>query len=248
LGVEELALAVMVTGVIADGCEALVAAGGEDIGVGHSARDTNASEVVAVEGEGILFQIVLGTYRVAILVVGGGPSVAGGLMLQGVPAVGTPYLSPQEVAEKGVKVVTLHQGIPGIINGSMMNPYINYPFLPSTVELLHNYTSQSAALGMATRFYYTVRELSNHAAELFALISLQGEMIVDTDPTTIPQPGYCHDVDCHGGGTYLHEHVITNYSECWQQSLPNGEIDAHPTTQHAVAVGYQGQQPSHSSG
>jgi hypothetical protein len=130
------------------------------------------------------------------------------------------------VAEKGVKVVTLHQGIPGIINGSMMNPYINYPFLPSTVELLHNYTSQSAALGMATKFYYTVRELSNHAAELFALISLQGEVIVDTDPTTIPQPGYCHDVDCHGGGTYLHEHVITNYSECWQQSLPNGEIDA----------------------
>ena len=71
-------------------------------------------------------------------------------------------------------VVTLHQGIPGLVNGSMVNPYINYPFVPDTVALLENYTEQAHALGMGVKFYYTIRELSNHAAEIHALRSLQG--------------------------------------------------------------------------
>ena len=36
-----------------------------------------------------------------------------------------PYSSPAEVAALGVNVVTLHQGTPGVVNGSLINPWIN---------------------------------------------------------------------------------------------------------------------------
>ena len=137
---------------------------------------------------------------------------------------GTPYISPQEAAAMNVSVVTLHQGISGIINGTLVNPYINYPFIPATVALMENYTSQARALGMRTKFYYTIRELSNHAAELFALKAIGG-MLVSGDPYKVPQPGYCHDWDCHGGAAWLHQHMVSNYDFCWQQSLSDGEWD-----------------------
>ena len=54
-------------------------------------------------------------------------------------------------------VVTLHQGIPGLINGTLVNPYINYPFVPVTVALMENYTVQARGLGLRTKFYYTIR-------------------------------------------------------------------------------------------
>ena len=38
---------------------------------------------------------------------------------------GVPYTTPQAVAAQGVTVATLHQGIGGIHNGSMVNPYIS---------------------------------------------------------------------------------------------------------------------------
>ena len=94
------------------------------------------------------------------------------------------------------------------------------------VPLLANYSSQAHDLDMSFKFYYTIRELSNHAAELFPILSLRGEIVLDVDPHFVPQPGYCHDADCWGGAVYLHEHVLSNYSGCWQQGLSNGEIDA----------------------
>ncbi len=69
----------------------------------------------------------------------------------------------------GVTVVTLHQGTQGIVNGSLINPYINYPFpWYNDVSLLTNYTTQANELGMAVKFYYTIRELSARAVEMFA--------------------------------------------------------------------------------
>ena len=55
---------------------------------------------------------------------------------------------------------------------------------------------------------------------------MQGEILTSGDPYTIPQAGYDHDWDAHGGGAYLHEHLIDDYVSCWQQGLPNGETDA----------------------
>ena len=63
--------------------------------------------------------------------------------------------------------------------------------MPDTVALMENYTKQAHALGLIVKFYYTIRELSNHAAELFALKALSGEVLLDEDPYTVPQKGYC---------------------------------------------------------
>ena len=100
-----------------------------------------------------------------------------------------PYASPADVAARGVTVATIHQGTPGIVNNSLINPWINYVFLNDTVPLLTNYTAQSNALGMAVKFYYTVRELSSRAPEMFAFKAMQGELLVDEDPYKIVQPG-----------------------------------------------------------
>lgn len=62
--------------------------------------------------------------------------------------------------------------------------------------------------------------------ELFAFKALQGELLANGDPYLIPQQGYCQAWDCHGGGGYLHEHLVEQYEACWQQGLPDGEIDA----------------------
>jgi len=70
------------------------------------------------------------------------------------------------------------------------------------------------------------RELSNHANELFALRALDGEVLLDQDPWTVVQPGYGHDWNQHGGSAYLHQHLVTDYAACWQQTLANGEWDA----------------------
>jgi hypothetical protein len=152
-----------------------------------------------------------------------------------------PYASPAEVAARGVTVVTLHQGTGGVINGSLINPWINYPFLGAdapangtTVPFLTNFTAQSNALGMATKFYYTVRELSSRAPEMFAFKALQGEVLVDEDPWTIVQPGYAHRWNTHGGAAFLHQHMVTHYGACWQQTETNGEIDPSMCT-HGVS-------------
>jgi hypothetical protein len=102
---------------------------------------------------------------------------------------GVPMMTPQAVKDMGVSVVTLHQGIGGFVNGTMVNPYINWPFVPEVVSLLDNFTSDAHSLGLRVKFYYTIRELTNHAVELFALKALQGEILTDEDPYTIPQKG-----------------------------------------------------------
>ena len=136
-----------------------------------------------------------------------------------------PYASPQAVAAMGVTVVTLHQGTPGIVNGSLINPWINYPFGSDVTPLLTNFTAQANALGVAVKFYYTIRELSARAAEMFALFAMQGEILVDQNPYTIVQPGYGHQWDNHGGAAYLHQHYGSHYGACWQQAESNGEVD-----------------------
>ena len=78
---------------------------------------------------------------------------------------------------------------------------------------------------MASKFYYTVRELSARAPEMFAWHSMQGEVVTDQDPWVIVQDGYAHEWNTHGGSAFLHQHMVNSYGACWQQQLSNGEID-----------------------
>jgi hypothetical protein len=103
--------------------------------------------------------------------------------------------------KSGVTIVNIHQG-------NELNPYINYPFL--TDERLSSYIDQVHTAGLKAKIYYTVRELSNHAVELWALRSLGHEILSDG-------PG--------GGGAWLREHLVSEYQSAWHQTLPWGEVD-----------------------
>ena len=75
-----------------------------------------------------------------------------------------------EIAPMGISLINLHQGDP-------LNPHINYPFAATT--LLSNYIAQAHAREIKVKIYYTIRELSNYAAEFWALRSLGNEVFLD---------------------------------------------------------------------
>ena len=78
------------------------------------------------------------------------------------------YKPLDEIAAAGANTVNVH-------HATAINPYINYPFLrPAEMKA---YIDQAHALGMKVKIYYTVRELTNHAPELFPLLSLGDEVL-----------------------------------------------------------------------
>ncbi len=79
-----------------------------------------------------------------------------------------------------------------------INPFINYPFLrPSEMK---TYIDEAHSRGMKVKIYDTVRELTNRAPELFALLSLDDEIIANG-------PG--------GGPSWLQEHIDRPYIPGW---------------------------------
>jgi hypothetical protein len=95
------------------------------------------------------------------------------------------------VAAHGANVINVH-------HATAINPWINYPFLrPDTMRA---YIAAAHARGMRVKIYYTVRELSNHASELFALRSLGGEIFSQGKG---------------GGSAWLQEHLTQDYISAW---------------------------------
>jgi hypothetical protein len=109
---------------------------------------------------------------------------------------------PEDAARNGATIINVHQG-------NELNPYINYPFLSR--DKLSAYVNEAHSLGLKVKIYYTVRELSNHVVEFWALRSLGNEIFVDG-------PGE--------GGAWLREHVVSHYNPAWHETLPTGEVDA----------------------
>ncbi len=98
---------------------------------------------------------------------------------------------PREIQDQGASVINVHHANP-------VNPYINYPFLrPGELK---DYVNSVHDLGMKIRLYYTVRELTNHAPEIFALESLDNEIFSKG-------PG--------GGHSWLQEHFHGDYIAAW---------------------------------
>ncbi|MGE3526864.1 MAG: glycoside hydrolase domain-containing protein, partial [Gemmatimonadales bacterium] len=95
------------------------------------------------------------------------------------------------IAATGANTINVH-------HATAINPYINYPFLRA--DAMRAYIDSAHARGMKVKIYYTVRELTNHAPELFALRSLDHEVIADG-------PG--------GGSAWLQEHLVDHYISGW---------------------------------
>ncbi|MFC2097962.1 glycoside hydrolase domain-containing protein [Bacteroidota bacterium] len=83
-------------------------------------------------------------------------------------------------------------------HANRINPFINYPFL-RPVEM-KEYIDEAHEKDIKVKIYYTVRELSNKAPEIFALRSLGNEILSYG-------PG--------GGFSWLQEHLGNNYIAAW---------------------------------
>jgi len=101
------------------------------------------------------------------------------------------YAPLDEIAAAGANVVNVHHATP-------INPWINYPFLQP--EAMKAYVDAAHARGMKVKIYYTVRELSTRAPELWALRSLGHEVFSSG-------PG--------GGWSWLQEHLGSDYIAGW---------------------------------
>jgi tetratricopeptide (TPR) repeat protein len=101
------------------------------------------------------------------------------------------YRPIPEIAATGANTINNH-------HANDANPYINYPFIHT--HQMKDYVDAAHARDMKVKIYYTVRELSNRAAELFALRSLGDEILA-------PGPG--------GGHAWLREHLGDDYIAGW---------------------------------
>jgi hypothetical protein len=101
------------------------------------------------------------------------------------------YNNLDSIKATGATVVNIHHATP-------INPWINYPFIEW--KWMKAYIDSAHRLGLKVKIYNTVRELSDHAYELFALRSLGSEIYT-------PGPG--------GGFSWLQEHVADNYIPAW---------------------------------
>jgi hypothetical protein len=114
--------------------------------------------------------------------------------------------SPEDLASAGSNVLNYHQGI-GV------NPYINYPFVRRAIGRLGEHVERAHKRGLRVKAYYTIRELSNHAAELWVLRSLGQEILREGEGGT--------------GDPWLKEHLVSGYRPCWHNTLPGyGGYDA----------------------
>ncbi|MBO9619806.1 MAG: hypothetical protein J7539_12320 [Niabella sp.] len=101
------------------------------------------------------------------------------------------YDSIQKIKNIGASIINIH-------HGTAINPWINYPFIEW--QKMKSYIDQAHQNGLKVKIYNTVRELSDHAYELFPLRSLGHEVY---------SPGK------GGGFSWLQEHVDTDYIAAW---------------------------------
>jgi len=96
-----------------------------------------------------------------------------------------------EVKADGGTVVNIH-------HANEINPYINYPFF--NLDKQTAYITEAHAKGIKVKLYDTIRELTYHAYELFALRSLGDEILNDGDG---------------GGHSWMQEHMEDHYHSAW---------------------------------
>lgn len=93
----------------------------------------------------------------------------------------------------GANIINVHQG-------NWINPYINYPFI--TASRLRDFSQAAHARGMRVKYYYTVRELSDWCTELFALRSMDDEILLSGRG---------------GGHPWGEEHLGGDYWQAWYE-------------------------------
>ena len=101
------------------------------------------------------------------------------------------YVPVDTVRAWGGTVVNIH-------HANAINPYINYPFY--NLDEQRAYIAEAHEKGIKVKLYYTIRELTYRAHELFALRSLGDEILND---------------GAGGGHSWLQEHLQDRYHSAW---------------------------------
>ena len=99
--------------------------------------------------------------------------------------------------------------IENIHHAQLLNPFINYPFIVRDSLIMH--IDEQHRAGRKVKLYYTIRELTTHCPEVYALKSLRGEVFADG-------VGYGLPWEC--------EHLVDGYKPAWYTELPNQVSDA----------------------
>ena len=98
------------------------------------------------------------------------------------------------IASLNATYAILHQG-------TSLNTYINEPILEERLPALETFVRLCHAAGIKVKLYFTTRELTNRAPELFAIKSLPNHEVITTGPG--------------GGGAWLQEHLGHDYLVGW---------------------------------
>lgn len=101
------------------------------------------------------------------------------------------FMPVDSVIAYGANTINVH-------HANEINPFINYPFLRP--DKMKAYIDEAHLKGLKVKIYYTVRELSNKAPELFMLRSLGEEVL---------------SYGKGGGFSWLQEHLDSNYIAAW---------------------------------
>ena len=104
----------------------------------------------------------------------------------------------------GANTINLH-------HANEMNPYINYPFL--SVDKMKTRVKEAHDENMRLKLYYTVRELTAHAPEVHAILSLDGEIFSQRKPSENKR-----NYGINGGYPWLQEHLDSTYMAAWFSS------------------------------
>jgi Family of unknown function (DUF6067) len=101
------------------------------------------------------------------------------------------YDNLDSIKATGATVVNIH-------HGTYINPYLNYPFIAH--DTMKGYINRAHQLGLKVKIYNTIRELSDHAYEIYPLRSLGNEVYSNGKG---------------GGYSWLQEHLGDDYIAAW---------------------------------
>jgi len=112
--------------------------------------------------------------------------------------------------KSGANIINIH-------HRKDLNPFINYPYLAENVPELKRFVGEAHARGIRTKVYYTTRELTVNTPEIWAMRSLNGEVIFPgpgKDARTVINP--------KGPHPWLTENFKENFIPAWKCSFNQG--------------------------
>jgi len=115
-----------------------------------------------------------------------------------------------EAQKSGANIINIH-------HRKDLNPFINYPYLAENVPHLREFVADAHSHGIRTKVYYTTRELTVNTPEIWAMRSLNGEVIFPgpgTEAKTVINP--------NGPHPWLTKHFKEDFIPAWKCAFSQG--------------------------